>query len=94
MATRKSKNGDDDQKDEPRKPHKEQRDAVKIHEAYLQHRLGGGEPASPEAYRRAVEAFEKLPGALRSTPASVPPKEPKKTPEPKADEAGGEGEAR
>jgi hypothetical protein len=65
-----------------REPHKEQKDAVKIHEAYLQHRSGGGEPASPEAYRRALEQFEKLPGATRSTPVNVPEQKPVKNSEP------------
>jgi hypothetical protein len=28
--------------------------SLRVHEAYLEHRLGGGEPATPEAFRRAV----------------------------------------
>jgi len=84
MPTRKKNDdkqgGSDD--DSKREPHKEQKDAVKIHEAYLQHRLGGGEPASPEAYRRALEQFEKLPGATRATPVSVPEQKPVKKAEP------------
>ena len=92
MPTRKNKDDGGDYDEPPRKPHNEQPGAVQIHEAYLQHRLGGGEPASPEAYRRALEQFEKLPGAIRSTPAMVPSQEPKKPPEPKANKAPGEGE--
>jgi hypothetical protein len=82
MTTRKTKDADGGQDREPRKPHQEQKDAVKIHEAYLQHRLGGGAPATPEAYRRALEQFEKLPGAIRSTPAA-PSHDPKPGDDPK-----------
>jgi hypothetical protein len=63
------------------KPHQEEGGAVRIHEAYLEHRLGGGEAATPEAYRRAVEQFQKLPGAMRS----VPPAAPLQTPETEAE---------
>jgi hypothetical protein len=84
MPTRKKKDdkqgsGDDYSK---REPHKEQKDAVKIHEAYLEYRLAGGEPASPEAYRRALEQFEKLPGATRSTPINIPDQKPVNKAEP------------
>jgi hypothetical protein len=96
MPTRKPK--DDDYKDkpprDPRKPHEEHDNAVKVHEAYLQHRLGGGEPASPEAYRRALEQFEKLPGAMRSTPVPVRPKEEGGKPERDPGEEGNEGGSR
>ena len=44
--------------------------SIRIHDAYLEHRLGGGDPATPEAFRRAVEQFEQLPGAIRTGPAS------------------------
>ncbi len=92
MPTRKRK-GDDGYHDEPpREPHKEDEGAVKIHEAYLRHRLGGGEPATPEAYRRAIEQFEKLPGAMRSTPEKIRPEEPDKKPEDdNPEEEGNEG---
>jgi len=90
MPTRKPKDDDDDQEQRPREPHKEEHEAVKIHEAYLEHRLGGGAPATPEAYRRAVEQFEKLPGAMRSTP----PPEPEKKPEPKGEKGADQGEQR
>lgn len=82
MVVRKRKDGGDDHDENPREPHREEADAVKVHEAYLQHRLGGGEPPSPEAYRRGVEQFEKLPGATRSTPA-VEPEQPEKPAETK-----------
>ena len=41
---------------------------VEVHDAYLEHRLGGGAPADPAAYRRAFEQFRRLPGALRANP--------------------------
>src|SRR4051794_27363989 len=46
----------------------ESEDSLLVHEAYLEHRLGGGEPATPEAYQRAVEQFERLPGAVPTRP--------------------------
>jgi hypothetical protein len=77
-SKRKPKSAEEEQ--EP-KPHQEEGGAVRIHEAYLEHRLGGGEAATPEAYRRAVEQFQKLPGAMRS----VPPAAPLQTPETEAE---------
>jgi hypothetical protein len=47
-----------------------------VHEAYLEHRLSGGEPATPEAYRRAFEQFQNLPGAVRSVPPPPSPEKP------------------
>jgi hypothetical protein len=58
--------------DDEREPYEEEPDAVRIHEAYLQHRLAGGEEPDPEAYRRAIEEFERLPGALPTIPPSRP----------------------
>jgi len=72
MAARKRKhdydNGDDDYGN---KPYEEEGGAVEVHRAYLEHRVKGGEPPTPEKYRRAVEQFQKLPGAVRSTPVEV-----------------------
>jgi hypothetical protein len=58
------------------KAHDELPGAVRVHQAYLDHRLAGGEPATPEAYRRAVEQFQKLPGAVRSVPSPAAPERP------------------
>jgi hypothetical protein len=103
MAAKKRKDGGDDHDKPPgddygkqpgdREPHEEEHDAVRIHEAYLQHRLGGGEPASPDAYRRAREQFEKLPGAVRSTPTPPPVKEVANRSEPNADKPADEGDS-
>ena len=46
--TRKRKDDGDYQDEPPREPHREGENAVKVHEAYLTHRLGGGEPATPK----------------------------------------------
>jgi hypothetical protein len=95
MPTRKRKGKDNGDYPEPeREPHHEEDSAVKTHEEYLKHRLGGGEPASPEAYRRAVEQFEKLPGAMRSTPEIVRPEEPTEKPVPKNGETGNNGKSK
>lgn len=39
-------------------------DPVQIHEAYVERQLGGGGPATPEAYARAIEQWHALPGAV------------------------------
>jgi len=71
-------------------PPKEEKGAVEIHRAYLEHRLAGGEPATPEAYRRAVEQFEKLPGAMRTVPPPPPPEKPADEDKGKTDDKKGE----
>jgi hypothetical protein len=65
-------------KGEGPEPFRESEGAVRVHQAYLEHRLGGGEPATPQAYLRAFEQFQKLPGAVRGKPAV-------KIPDPPAD---------
>jgi hypothetical protein len=40
-----------------------------VHRQYLERHLGGGAPATPEAYARAIEQWHLLPGAIR-TPAT------------------------
>jgi hypothetical protein len=71
-------------------PHEEGPGAVRVHQAYLEHRLGGGERATPEAYRRAVEQFQRLPGAMRSVPPVALPDERPAAPE-KPDAPGSAG---
>jgi hypothetical protein len=55
----KGENGDGD--DQPQGPGEHgDDDSVKlIHEDYVRRRLGGGAPATPEAYERAVEQFNR-----------------------------------
>lgn len=55
--------------DQDREPHAEEGTAVQIHQAYLEHRLAGGEEPTPEAYRRAAEQFQRLPGVIGAPPA-------------------------
>ena len=67
---------------------------MRLHEAYLEYRVAGGAPATPEAYRRAVEQFDRLPGVIRARPEvgrSAPP-QPATPPgeEPRDDEPGGD----
>jgi hypothetical protein len=70
---RRARKPDGDGGDDPRrKPHEEEGDAVRVHEAYLEHRMGGGEEPDPEAHLRAIEQFERLPGALPTTPPKTP----------------------
>jgi len=44
-------------------------DPVKVHRDYVERRLRGGAPPSPEAYARALEQWHRLPGSV-STPTS------------------------
>jgi hypothetical protein len=61
-------------------------EVVRIHQAFIEHHLGGGAPATPEAYERAIEQWNELPGALR-VPHTRPPRD-NATPSPtKADGA-------
>jgi hypothetical protein len=46
-------------------------DPVKIHREYVERRLGGGVPATPEAYARALEQWHQLPGAVSTPPSEV-----------------------
>jgi hypothetical protein len=70
----------------------EDEESVRLNETYAEHRVAGGAPATPEAYRRAVEQFQRLPGAARTRPGAgrasrrtMPPDE-----EPRPDDAGAE----
>ena len=46
----------------------EDEESVLLHDAYLEYRVAGGAPATPEAYRRAAEQFDRLPGVIRARP--------------------------
>jgi hypothetical protein len=68
-------------------------DPVKIHREYVERRLGGGAPATQEAYARAVEQWHQLPGAVRKPPTELGASElveesPQKTDESRRGEAG------
>jgi hypothetical protein len=67
------KGGGGDGDGEPQGPGKHHGgDPVRIHEDYVRRHLGGGAPATPETYERAVKQFNRLPGALR-TPTKASP---------------------
>src|SRR5262249_1246063 len=72
----------------------EDEESVRLNEAYLEHRVAGGAPATTEAYRRAVEQFQRLaragrrrprPGIGRASRPTAPADE-----EPPPDDAGAE----
>jgi hypothetical protein len=46
-------------------------DPERIHREYVERHLGGGEPATPEAYERGVEQWRRLPGAISRAPAEL-----------------------
>jgi hypothetical protein len=72
---RKRKTTDYGNGDDHGERYEEQPSAVRVHEAYLEHRRSTS-PPDPEAYRRALEQFQALPGAVLPSPAPPRPKEP------------------
>jgi hypothetical protein len=98
MPSRQRKPPDDARPPSRREPDNdefvEDEDSLRLHEAYLEYRVAGGAPATPEAYRRAVEQFDRLPGVIRARPEvgrTAPPR-PAAPPgeEPLDDEPGGD----
>jgi hypothetical protein len=86
MPSRPRKSPDDDALPGQAQPDDElfeDQESLLLHDAYLAYRVAGGAPATPEAYRRAVEQFDRLPGVIRSRPGvgQAPPP---------GDEAGGD----
>lgn len=43
-----------------------------VQREYLERRLQGGAPATPEAYERAIEQWQQLPGAIAQVPVTKP----------------------
>jgi hypothetical protein len=87
MPPRKRKPKDDKPGEEDlRNAHTEEAEAVRVHEAWMEDRLGGGPPPDPKVRRRASEQFQDLPGALRATPPRVAPAEPSEEVEPADDQ--------
>ena len=50
----------------------ENADSTIVHRDYLERRLQGGAPATPEAYARAIEQWQQLPGAIAQVPVTNP----------------------
>jgi hypothetical protein len=68
-------------------------DPVGIHRDYVERRLGGETPATPEAYARAIKQWHALPGAVSVPPTEVAGDEGDPTPgESKADNASSDDE--
>jgi hypothetical protein len=83
------KKGNDPSKDEgeEKQPRREpptlgnpDADPVKIHRDYVNRRLAGPGPATPEAYERALDQWRQLPGAVTTSPIEINPK-PEKPPD-------------
>ena len=101
MATsrgRRKKSGDDGEGagdrpppdgEEQRGPGHPEAPPVSIHQEFIERHLGGGAPATPEAYERAMEQWNELPGAVRVPPTRLTRDE--TTPPASEDEEGGEG---
>jgi hypothetical protein len=56
---------------------------VRIHREYVEQRLEGGGPATPEAYDEALRQWQKIPGAV-SRPAAEVPRAPERPKDPQA----------
>lgn len=84
-----SKKGEkNDGGDEPQRPGKHHGgDPVEIHEEYVRRHLEGGEPATTDAYERALEQFQKLPGAVRRRPPARPQEQEEESEEPADEES-------
>lgn len=74
--------GDDDARDfddadtkypEPDLDGLEEGGAKEVHDAFLEHRLSGRRVADPVAYNRALRQFERLAGAVPTSPRGAPP---------------------
>jgi hypothetical protein len=78
--------------DRDREPYVEEGFAVQVHQAYLEHRLSGGEEPDPEAYRRAAGQFQQLPGAVGGAPRR-PVQPPRREPSDAEDNELGNGES-
>lgn len=46
-------------------------DPQRIHREYVERHLGGGEPATPEAYEKGAEEWSRLPGAVTRQPGEM-----------------------
>ena len=70
-----------DDKEEPRPPGRDpDADPVKVHRDYVERHLGGGAPATPEAYARALRQWHELPGAVGTPPTEVAAEETEESP--------------
>lgn len=85
-----SESGERRRRRPPARPGRDDADPVRIHEEYVQRHLGGGGPATNEAYEEAVQQWHELPGAVIRPPAEVP-REPQAPAEEPGDEHEGEG---
>jgi hypothetical protein len=79
--------GEDDrypEKDRPRRRRMGREHAV--HQQIVERRLSGGAPATPEAYAKAIEEWQQLPGSIVRPPTDEKPSA-KDTPEVKNQDA-------
>jgi hypothetical protein len=77
------------EEEEQRGPGHPDADPVGIHQEFIERHLGGGAPATAEAYERAVEQWNKLPGAVRVPPTRLTRDDANSAPS--EDEESGEG---
>ena len=63
--------GEREDRDRPRRRRMGREHAV--HQQILERRVGGGAPATPEAYAKALEQWQKLPGSVMRPPTDEKP---------------------
>jgi hypothetical protein len=57
-----------------------------VHQELLEKRIGGGDPPTPEAYAKALQEWQQLPGSVVRPPTDVKPSESEKDPSKAKDE--------
>jgi len=57
-------------REEPEHDPEAEGDIVRVHREYVERRLEGGAPATPQAYARAMAQWQRLPGAIPSLAAT------------------------
>ena len=62
--------GEDEESEQPLRRN-EDADPVQIHRDYVERRIGGGAPPTSDAYARALEEFQRMPGAVRTPPSET-----------------------
>jgi hypothetical protein len=57
-------------------PGEERGEAVEAHAEFVERHFGGGVEATPELFDRAIEVWQRLPGAVARGPAQIRPNRP------------------
>jgi hypothetical protein len=70
---------DDDRHDEKERPRRRRMGREHaVHQELVEKRIGGGDPPTPEAYAKALQQWQQLPGSVVRPPTDVKPSESEK----------------